>query len=72
MSYHSFIADDGTKYGSFETFEIDAHDCVLDEDGEPVAAGWYWQACFPGCLPDGDPSGPFESEQAAIDDAQEN
>lgn len=34
-------------------------------------AGWYWWSCFPGCLPDSDPSGPFETEQEAIADAQE-
>jgi len=33
---------------------------------------WYWWPCFPGCMPDSDPMGPFDSEQAAIDDAQEN
>lgn len=33
--------------------------------------GWYWWACFPGCLPDGEPSGPFATEQEAIDNAQE-
>ena len=33
-------------------------------------AGWYWWACFPGCLPDSDPFGPFESERAAIDDCK--
>ena len=31
--------------------------------------GWYWQARFPGCLPDGDLMGPFESEAAAIANA---
>lgn len=34
--------------------------------------GWYWQACFPGCLPDGDPIGPFDTEEKAIADAQED
>ncbi len=34
-------------------------------------SGWYWQCYSPGCLPDSDPSGPFESEQAAIADAQD-
>ena len=34
-------------------------------------AGWYWWSCFPGCLPNGDPSGPYATEQAAIDDAQD-
>ena len=33
--------------------------------------GWYWWACMSGCLPDGDPIGPFNTEQLAIDDGQE-
>lgn len=33
--------------------------------------GWYWWSCFPGCLPDDDPFGPFETEAEAIADAQE-
>ena len=33
--------------------------------------GWYWWWCFPGCLPDSDPYGPFPTEQEAIADAQE-
>jgi len=37
--------------------------------GKEVDPGWYWWACFPGCMPDGDPSGPFQTEQEAIDDA---
>ena len=34
-------------------------------------AGWYWWSCFPGCLPDSDAIGPFETEQEAIDDARD-
>lgn len=32
--------------------------------------GWYYWACFPGCLPDSDPVGPFETEEEAISEAQ--
>jgi hypothetical protein len=35
-------------------------------------AGYYWQSSFPGCLPDSDPIGPFNSEADAIADAQED
>ena len=35
-------------------------------------AGWYYWACFPGCLPDGDPMGPFDTEDAAISDMRES
>jgi hypothetical protein len=31
--------------------------------------GWYWWACSPGCLPDGDPCGPFDTEEEALDHA---
>lgn len=33
---------------------------------EPCKAGWYWWFCFPGCLPDSEPSGPFKTENAAL------
>ena len=33
--------------------------------------GWYWWSCFPGCLPDSDPYGPFDTEQEAINDARD-
>jgi len=32
--------------------------------------GWYYWFCFPGCLPDSEPYGPFETEEEAIADAQ--
>jgi hypothetical protein len=45
---------------------VDASGGCLD----PLPSGWYWQACFPGCLPDGEPHGPFNSEAVALADAQ--
>jgi hypothetical protein len=68
--FHAFRGEDGEGYGSFEVFWIDGDD-ETNEDGEPLEAGWYWAACFPGCLPDGDPSGPFNSSRAAWRDARE-
>lgn len=45
----------------------------IDVEGfEPCAAGWYWWPCFPGCLPDGEPMGPFETEAEAIANARED
>lgn len=41
-------------------------------DGEEIPAGWFWHACFPGCLPDGDPVGPFDTEAEALADARES
>ena len=36
-----------------------------------ITGGWYWQSCFPGCLPDSDPIGPFDTEAEALADAQQ-
>jgi len=44
-------------------FHADDGNCYDDE-------GWYWWSCFPGCLPDGDASGPFDTEADALADAQ--
>jgi len=70
MSYHSFKDDEGHESGSFEVFHSDPWVWGVDGEDREMPAGWYWHACFPGCLPDGDPSGPFETEKEAIDDAQ--
>jgi hypothetical protein len=74
MGYHAFKDDEGKEYGSFETYHLapapTRPGCVLDAPGHELAPGWYWWACFPGCLPDGEPTGPFETESAAIEDAQ--
>lgn len=56
--------DDGPRYGCGSG--------PGDDEGtnDPAElAGWYWQAGFPGCLPDGDPMGPFDTEQEAMADA---
>lgn len=45
--------------------------CRFDADPADFE-GFYWQACWPGCLPDGDPMGPFPTEQEAIDNANNN
>ena len=41
------------------------------EDGEPLEEGWYWQAGFPGCIPDGEPNGPFPAQADALANARE-
>lgn len=58
-----------------EVFYHDGDDTVEFEDGSEshfgMTTGWYWWSCFPGCLPDGDPNGPFESAEDAVEDAYE-
>ena len=62
MAYHRFRGDDDEEYGSFLVFY--STDYTHDE------SGWYWCPCFPGCMPDGEASGPFPCEADAIADAQ--
>ena len=43
-------------------------DCMVEE--LLIEGAWFWQACFPGCLPDSDPYGPFATRAEALADAQ--
>lgn len=43
-------------------------DAMIEE--ECITGGWFWWACFPGCLPDSAPMGPFASKAEALADAQ--
>jgi len=36
--------------------------------GEGAPEGWFWWPCFPGCLPDTDPIGPFSTKRECIAD----
>ena len=75
--YHQFQTDGKGYYGSFEVFwvaigTIDNWNEDLDEGSDSkYEVGWYWWACFPGCLPDGDPLGPFDTSKEAWEDANE-
>lgn len=68
MTYHQFIdGDSDAEYGSFEVFQGGPG---TESAGLLTEPGWYWWACFPGCMPDGEPCGPFATEAEAIADAQ--
>jgi hypothetical protein len=68
--YHRFHSEESQEpYGSLEIFWRDYQ--AATDDSEEFAAGWYWWACFPGCMPEGDPMGPFASSRAALQDADE-
>ena len=73
--YAHFKSEEGYEYGSFEVFYLTKKDIRArewgEESGQIPDPGWYWWACFPGCMPDGDPMGPFATEAEAIADAQE-
>lgn len=52
-------------------FEL-PHDLPGDTGYSLASEGWYWWLCFPGCLPDSDPFGPFPTEAKAIANAQDS
>jgi hypothetical protein len=39
-------------------------DAMIEDNG--ITGGWFFDYCFPGCLPDSAAFGPYESRDAAI------
>lgn len=65
--YHRFRnPETGEEYGSFKVYHLDEPVATADE---PYDVGWYWVAEQPGCLPDGDATGPFPTAEGAYLDA---
>jgi hypothetical protein len=64
------------KRHEFRLAAVSNHDrdCMFDKmiREEGITGGWYYWYCLPGCLPDSDPIGPFESWEEAKRAAQEN
>lgn len=60
---------------NIEVFYVSTAEAILNPDleqagyGTCTLPGWYWWSCCPGCLPDSDPFGPFETEAEALTDA---
>ena len=50
---------------------LDGSNPWCDADGVPLNGGWYYWQCFPGCLPDSEPMGPFPTESEARADGEE-
>ena len=50
-----------------EVFYI-ANTEVADHGG--LEKGWYWWSCFPGCMPDSEANGPFDTAAEALKDAR--
>jgi len=47
-------------------------DAACKADGWEDGGGWYYWFCFPGCLPDSEPIGPFRTEKRAVMDMHEH
>lgn len=52
-----------------ETFYVSENEL---EEYDVSDLGWYWWTCLPGCLPDSEPIGPFETELDAIIDVRQD
>lgn len=44
-------------------------DAMVEAEG--IKGGWFYWFCFPGCLPDGAPFGPYDTEIEAAQAAQD-
>lgn len=59
-------ADDKYALPNVEIFYAKSGE-LQSEDGEPcIGNGYYYWYCFPGCLPDSDPIGPFDTYAEAF------
>lgn len=74
MQVYSRIEDMNNpwKLPDVEIFYNDGETLVSDENEDPFEIGWYYQYCFPGCLPDSSPFGPFSSSEEALEDLRQN
>lgn len=68
--YHPFTdCNRAEGNGSFEVFWHKFHCGPLEGSLYELPTGWYWWPCFPGCIPDGDATGPFPTAEGAYLDA---
>jgi hypothetical protein len=45
-------------------------DAIVENEG--IEGGWFYWYCFPGCMPDSEPMGPYKTAQEAKEAAQED
>ena len=71
-------ADDAYTLPDVEVFRVTEMEAIYNlqnachaNEYTIFAAGWYWWTCLPGCMPDSSPFGPYETEAAAIEAAQD-
>lgn len=70
-------AEQATALPDVEVFEMTTADATVGEiAAEPVdgwydGPGYYFAFGFPGCLWDGEPSGPYETYELALEAARE-
>jgi len=70
MDVRDFVEAEPHSWADMATRDINASPFNNLTDCSSLE-GWYWWACSPGCLPDGEPSGPFATEAEALEDARD-
>lgn len=65
MFFYSDKTREADPHAAPDVEVFQGKDYDLDEPNS-----WFYWFCFPGCLPDSEPNGPFESKEAAIADAR--
>ena len=71
--YHALTSSiEGREYTvTIEVFHCPYTYRLFTEEETPLAPGWYFWPCQPGCLPDGEAEGPHQSSQEAYARAEE-
>ena len=76
MTAEDFLVAEKDTWG-FEAKEnamadhpAESNEMARDDSANNLSGFYYW-FCFPGCMPDGEPIGPFENEAQALNDARE-
>ena len=57
-------------YLSQQQIDMDYRDSATGETG--YTPGFYWWYCQPGCLPDSEPFGPFDTQELAEEAAAQD
>lgn len=65
-------ANDKWSLPDLEVFHADAGELEWEGMEGPSEAGWYYWTCLPGCTPDSDPYGPFDTEAEALKAARDS
>ena len=70
------------EFGNYEVFYVEIANGIWVESESTTSdpdsgqgfswqEGWYYWICQPGCLPEGEPNGPHDSEDEARNDINE-
>lgn len=66
------MSEEPSVPAGYEVFHSkEYNDGPCNEGDLALETGWYWWSCQPGCLPDGDPVGPFDTWSDAVNDCRE-